>query len=396
MTTMFGRVVAKKLETYLDSAEHKIMFLWGPRRSGKTTLLKQIAESRGLRYFNFDILQDRELFVPDRNLLSKLVDSSSVILIDEVQTYPEATAALKVLYDEFDVKVIATGSSELRRKGAKEFDTLAGRYLEEYCVPLSVDEIKQAIDPLQAVSPSHKVNLAQELMTFGAYPEIFSFQEDNDRVLGLERLVDAFVLKDIVDIYNLKDLELAKKILIMLALQVGSEVSYNEIARNLQANVSTVSNYIEVFKKNYILIELPAFKTNLRRAVSQNRKLFFFDLGIRNSLLRDFRPLDLRPDKGAVFENFIVSEVEKIRLNSDLNLNKYFYREVLGGEVDLVLEDYYKKYLVMEAKLADNKRHKKVFPIDHELLWVTMQNYQESLDQVATYFRASNSDADAE
>lgn len=167
----------------------------------------------------------------------------------------------------------------------------------------------------------------------------------------------------------------------MIALQIGSEVSYNEIARTLQANVGTVSNYIEVFKKNYVLIELPAFKTNLRRAVSENRKLYFYDLGVRNSLLRDFRPLDLRVDRGAIFENFIVSEVEKLRLNSDLNFNKYFYREIQGSEVDLIVEDYYKQYFAVEIKVSKQKI-KNVFPLEHELLQVNLNDFDQILDDL--------------
>ncbi len=378
---MYHRIAEEKLQKYLDSTEKKIFFLWGPRRSGKTTLIKKIATQQGIRYFNFDILQDRELFVPDRNVLASLAAKFPVILIDEVQTFPEATAALKVLFDEFSVKIIATGSSELRRKGEKEFDTLAGRYIEEFCLPLSLAEIKNNTDQLGVSTASFKDDLVHKVTTFGSYPEVFLETDDNQKIANLVTLVDSYVIKDIIDIYNLRDLELAKKILTMIALQIGSEVSYNEIARTLQANVGTVSNYIEVFKKNYVLIELPAFKTNLRRAVSENRKLYFYDLGVRNSLLRDFRPLDLRVDRGAIFENFIVSEVEKLRLNSDLNFNKYFYREIQGSEVDLIVEDYYKQYFAVEIKVSKQKI-KNVFPLEHELLQVNLNDFDQILDDL--------------
>ena len=378
---MYQRIIEQKLQDYLSSEEKKIFFLWGPRRSGKTTLIKKIATQLGTRYFNFDILQDREFFVSDKNILASLVKDFPIILIDEVQTFPEATAALKVLFDEFKVKIVATGSSELRRKGVKEFDTLAGRYIEKFCLPLSLSEINNNSDQVTSNTESFKKELVHKITSFGTYPEIFSLTDDNARIANLENLVDSYVIKDIIDIYNLKDLELAKKILIMVALQIGNEVSYNEIARNLQANVGTISNYIEVFKKNYVLIELPAFKTNLRRAVSENRKLYFYDLGVRNSLLRDFRPLDLRVDKGAIFENFIISEIEKMRLNSDLNFNKYFYREIQGSEVDLIIEDFYKRYFALEIKVSPQKV-KSVFPLAHELLQVNLNNYVQILADI--------------
>ncbi|PJE63251.1 AAA family ATPase, partial [Candidatus Roizmanbacteria bacterium CG10_big_fil_rev_8_21_14_0_10_39_6] len=162
--------------------------------------------------------------------------------------------------------------------------------------------------------------------------------------------------------------------LIKIALQIGQEVSLREIAGSLQANVTTVSNYIEVFVKNYILLPLPSFKTNMRKAVSENKKYFFFDLGIRNALVRDFRPLDLRPDKGGVFENFIIAEIEKKRRNKGLLYTPYFYREYGGREVDMVLEDYQKEYTCFEIKYQE-AHPKKAFPLSHSFYTIHKDNY---------------------
>jgi hypothetical protein len=164
---------------------------------------------------------------------------------------------------------------------------------------------------------------------------------------------------------------------------LGSEVSLREIATSLQANVTTVSNYIEIFVKNYILISLPSFKTNARRAVSENKKYYFYDLGIRNALIKDFRELELRQDKGAVFENYIISEVEKIKKFTDYNFSTYFYREYHGKEVDLVIEDYQKQYKVFEIKLKkDMKDINKVFPLEHKLDVINTDNYFEKLKEL--------------
>src|SRR5665811_166338 len=139
---MIERHIKTLIEDYLKGESRKIFFIWGPRRSGKTTILKDISSKLSVPIFNFDLLSDRELFAPARDVLEKIALEHKVILIDEVQNYPESTVALKILYDEFNVKIIATGSSELRQKTAN-FDTLAGRFTESCCLPFSIDEIDQ-------------------------------------------------------------------------------------------------------------------------------------------------------------------------------------------------------------------------------------------------------------
>ncbi len=139
---MLKRLIENEIEIYLQGKDYKTFYIWGPRRSGKTTLLKQISEKLGVPIFNFDFSSDYEKFVPDRSLLEKIVATHKIILIDEVQNHPQATVVLKILYDEFKIKVIATGSSELKQKG-KEFDTQAGRFTDHYCLPLSITEIKE-------------------------------------------------------------------------------------------------------------------------------------------------------------------------------------------------------------------------------------------------------------
>lgn len=379
---MIKRVVEDRVREYLKSEDHKILFIWGPRRSGKTTLLTKIGQELDVPVFNFDLLSDREKFTPEIDVLEKLVTSHPVILIDEVQSYPESTVALKILVDKFKTKVIATGSSELRQKAGREFDSLAGRFREIYCLPLSVAEIVAQESPKTYAVGEFTGKLQEKLQIFGSYPEIYdSDLEENAKIDLLQNILDTYILKDVVNIYELKNTKLAKDILTKIALQVGQEVSMREIANSLQANVATVANYIEIFIKNYILIPLPSFKTNLRQAVSENRKLFFYDLGIRNILVKDFRAGDLRPDKGGVFENFIVSELEKQRRNRNLKFNMYFYREYGGQEVDIVLEDYHKKYTCLEVKYAKSVTQSP-FPLPHDFKMINTENYFGVIDSV--------------
>ena len=376
---MLKRAVEEEIGKYLAGDDRKILFIWGPRRSGKTTVLNKIAASLGERVFNFDFVSDQELFVPDEEKLGKLAREHKVILIDEVQNYPAGTVALKVLHDKYAVKIVATGSSELRRKSAGNFDSLAGRFVERHCLPLTPFEIVANSGVKEYELEALYRRIWQETTVFGEYPEVYnSTGRDEDKIEMLQNIVETYVLKDVVNIYELKDVKLAKDILTKIALQLGSEVSVREIASSLQTTPATVGNYIEIFVKNYVLVSLPAFKTNLRRAVSENRKLYFYDLGIRNALVRDFREFKLRPDAGGVWENFVVSEAEKARRNNNLKLSMYFYREYGGAEVDIVFEDYKKNYKCWEIKSGVGGG-KRVFPLPHDLETVNPGNYFERL-----------------
>ena len=380
---LLKRIIEDVIDKYLKSEETKTLFIWGPRRSGKTTIIDKLARELGVSKYNFDLLSDREKFTPRREVLERIVKENKVVLIDEVQNYPEATVMIKLFHDEFKVKVIATGSSELRQKTSREFDTMAGRFNEIYCLPLSIFEILENEKPRADEEADFKNQLAKKLQIFGAYPEVYTRDDlpEKERIDLLQHILDTYVLKDVVDIYELKSQKLAKDILTKIALQLGSEVSIREIADSLGANPSTVSNYIEIFIKNYILISLPSFKTNIRKAVSENRKLYFYDLGIRNILIQDFRDLELRPDKGGLFENFIISELEKMRKLTNAKVNMYFYREYGGKEVDIVIEDYQKNYATVEIKV-NKEQIKDIFPLPNTFHTVNMRNYFEEIAKV--------------
>ncbi|TSC86391.1 MAG: Uncharacterized protein G01um101416_664 [Microgenomates group bacterium Gr01-1014_16] len=381
---MIKRLVEKRVRDYLAGDGRKVLFIWGPRRSGKTTLLNKLGQETGARVFNFDFVNDREVFSPRREKLAQLAKSQPVIMIDEVQNGPEATVALKLLHDEFGVKIVATGSSELRQKSGREFDTLAGRYEEAYCLPLAIGEAVPEGEAFEAGNNWEET--AKKMQIFGAYPEIIDNKwAEEKRISELERIVGAYVLKDVVDIYNLRNEKLARDILTKIALQLSGEVSLRELASGLGANVQTVSSYVEIYVKNYVLIPLPSFKTNLRRAVSENRKFYFYDLGVRNALVRDFREAGLRPDNGGVWENFVVSELDKLRRNFDLKLNYYFYREYGGREVDIVVEDYKKNYLCLEVKSGAGRGAEGIFPLPHKLLTVKPENLAETLTAVKKF-----------
>src|SRR3990167_3750840 len=361
--SMIKRIIEGEAENYLAGKTTKILFIWGPRRSGKTILLGEIARRHGVRVFNFDLLSDREKFAGDKTQLEKLAREEKIILIDEVQNGPEATVGLKILHDLFGAKIIATGSSELRQKGSGEFDSLAGRFMERYCLPLSAAEAVTAAGRKSYEEKQVYKRFQEAGQIFGGYPEVYDTNlDEKSKIELLKNIVETYVLKDVVNIYELKNVKLARDILIKIGLQLGREVSIREIASSVQASVPTVASYIEIYIKNYVLIPLPSFKTNLRRAVSQNRKLYFYDLGIRNILIRDFRETNLRQDSDGVWENLTVAELEKRRRLEHLHYNFYFYREYGGREIDLVIEDYQKNYTILEIK-TNRGGVKNIFPL---------------------------------
>lgn len=370
------RAIEEDIEAYLVGESKKILFIWGPRRSGKTTLIDNLAKRLGVRKYNFDLVSDYKNFVPSREELTKIVADNSVLLIDEVQNYPESTVVLKILHDEFKVKIIATGSSELRQKSGRIFDSLAGRYSEIFCLPLAITEQLENANPKLSELSDFTSKITEGAQIWGTYPEVYMNQmkSEGERIELLRRIFDTYVLKDVVNIYDLKNEKLARDILTKIALQIGSEVSTREIADSLGTTHTTVANYIEIFVKNYILIQLPSFKTNARRAVSELRKLYFYDLGLRNYLVQDFRDLELRPDKGGLFENFIMIEMEKMQRIMKANVNFYFYREYGGKEIDLVIEDYKKNYSVVEIKAKKGKLQN-IFPLPSSQVLITAENY---------------------
>lgn len=365
------RHIEADIDKFLKEKGGQILFIWGPRRSGKTTLLTELSKKLKCRIYNFDFTDDSKKFIPDRLHLEKIAKENKIILIDEVQNSPESSRSLKILVDVYGKRIIATGSSELRQKAGEDFDTLTGRFKEVYCLPLSVSEI------YTYKNTELMYDLENRLQIYGSYPEILlSHLSENEKIEKLDKIVDTYVIKDVVKIYDLKNTDLANKILTKIALQIGSEVSLRELANSLDANVSTVSNYIEIFIKNYILIPLPSFKTNVRKAVSENRKLYFYDLGIRNALVEDFRDIELRPDAGGLWENLVVIEFEKQRRLHKLFLNYYFYREYGGKEVDFVIEDYKKNYTCVEIKKRKGNVNK-IFPLPHKSKVITQQNFVE-------------------
>lgn len=330
--------------SYLENPEKRVVFLWGPRQVGKSTILRELFSRYKGTYLNFDDLEDQRLFVPESSKLDALLKfrstdpNSRFVFIDEVQKHPDSTQAIKLLCDTTDRIVIATGSSELKAK-TQTFDALTGRFIEFTLYPLSIDEVAHFIgdEPLREdVDPAiaqRLVSLIEPYCIYGGYPFVTLAQ---DKIGELKQIANTSIVKDVMDIYNLKNSTLVYNLLRMLALQIGNLVNVSEVARSLGASKVTIANYLDILVKNRIIHLLPPFRTNARQAIAERQKVYFVDIGIRNALVDDFRPLAFRPDAGSVFENIVVMGALRQANYRRTHDAWFFYRERNGAEIDLL------------------------------------------------------------
>lgn len=332
----------------------KAIIVFGPRQSGKTTAIKKFISDSKVKtcYFDGDDPSQRKQFEDvGVSKLSYFFGDCRIVFIDEAQNIPGIGKTIKLIVDHFpNIQVIATGSSSFDLSG-KVQEPLTGRKFEFSLLPLSFDELVRFYGLVDEMT-----NLENRLV-FGNYPEIVASPEFSRERLKL--LSNSYIYKDVLMLGNIKKTYLAENILKLLAYQVGSEVSYQEIGRNIGADNETVEKYIELLEKAYIIFKLPAFSNNLRNEIRKKKKIYFYDNGIRNSIIADFRDISLRNDIGKLWENFVVSEIKKKKsiYNSDYEI--YFWRNTQKQEIDLILTGNEKK---LACEIKWNQKKKVKFP----------------------------------
>lgn len=347
---MINRKIEKNIVENLFKG--KVIIIYGARQVGKTTLVKKIADDyKGQSsYFNCDLISVQDaLSILEANRIKNFLGDHNIIILDEAQRIKNIGLILKILIDTYpELQIIATGSSSFDL--ANEInEPLTGRKIVFNLFPLSVEEIMGDNGFLYIDSKLEKI------LRYGTYPDVF-FSEDKEAASKLEEIASSYLFKDILSFDKIKKSSIIVKLLQLLALQVGSEVSYNELASKLGINRITVEKYIDILEQCFILFRINSFSRNLRNEISKAIKIYFYDLGVRNILIKNLNPLDIRNDAGFLWENFCILERIKRNKYNNIFANYYFWRTYDQKEIDFI-EERDGKLFAYEFKL--NREHSK-------------------------------------
>lgn len=350
----------KKIERILQNTLNKewnggkIIMVLGPRQVGKTTLIKEICDSKGdYLFINGDDIEDKQLLLnAGETKLKQIIGQHKTIFIDEAQRINDIGITLKIIHDRMpSVQVVISGSSALELSNSVN-EPLTGRKWEHLLFPISWQEMINHFGYIE----THK-NLSHQLI-FGLYPEIVMNPLEAEK--RLKELANSYLYKDLLQYQKIRKPEVLDKLLIALALQIGSEVNYNELANTLRIDRATIEQYISLLEKAFIVFRLQPLSKNVRTEISTNRKIYFYDNGIRNAIIRNFTSLELRNDVGALWENFLVAEKMKARHYSGWNGRAYYWRTYAQQEIDYV-EESNGNYSSYEFKWSAKQQAK--FPI---------------------------------
>lgn len=350
----------------------KAIILFGARQTGKTTLSRKlIQEEKNYQYFNCDDISVRQqLSNPTIQVLKNLVGNSNIVFIDEAQRVENIGITLKILVDEFpNVQTIATGSSSLDLSN-KINEPLTGRANNFELYPLSIKELSGNF--LEAK------NLLEELLIYGGYPEIFKYDIHNKKDYLLQ-LANSSIFKDAFYEGIKIDVELVKNLLTLVAYQIGSEVSYLELSKMLEVSKDTVKKYLYLLEQARLIHVLKQYNKNSRVNVGRLKKIYFYDLGIRNALIDNFQKLQLRKDRGSLLENFFMMEMIKKDQRNSLRSNYFYWRHKTKQEIDFIkiFKDKLFAYEVKwkkEVSRPPTQFQKEYSDTEYEFVSVTSEN----------------------
>ncbi|MCK9577956.1 ATP-binding protein [bacterium] len=370
------RIIQKKIEKELFKG--KVIIVYGARQVGKTTLVKKILKERGeeRNYFDCEFLSVQEaLSQLEPKRIKDFLGNSKLVVLDEAQKIKDIGLVLKLLIDTYpEMQVIATGSSSFDL-ASKVSEPLTGRKVVFNLFPVSLQEVKDSEGLLEVNSSLEKI------LRCGLYPEVF-FSHNEESINKLEEIASSYLFKDVLGLEGIKKSSIIVKLLQLLALQVGNEVSYNEIANKLDINRLTVEKYIDILEKCFVVFRLNSFSRNIRNEISKSIKVYFYDLGIRNAVIKNFNSLDTRNDVGALWENFCIVERMKHNHYNGIYCNTYFWRTYDKKEIDYI-EESGGKLFAYEFKYSQEKiKQPKVFLESYEnseFTVVTKNNYQDFL-----------------
>lgn len=326
---MIERIIERKISEKLFTG--KTIVLTGPRQVGKTTLIKEVLKGRDFLFLDGDdpFVRTR-LTNPNTKEIESIIGSATIVFIDEAQRIENIGISAKIINDQFkQVQLIMSGSSAFELRNQTN-EPLTGRKWEYFLYPVSYEEYEKSAGHVNAVSD------LESRLVYGFYPDVINNRGEEREILN--EITQSYLFKDILAYGNIKKTDALENILRALAFQVGNEVSYNELAQLTGVDKNTVATYIRLLELSYIVYPLTSFSRNLRNEIKTNRKIYFYDNGVRNALIQNFNPVKLRNDIGALWENFLISERLKYNSYHRIFSNCYFWRTKQQQEVDYVEE----------------------------------------------------------
>lgn len=332
----------------------KVLIIYGPRRVGKTTLLNDFLSHTKLKYkldSGDNIKTQQILSSQDFSQIIEYAAGYELIAIDEAQQIPNIGMGLKILVDQApNLKIIATGSSSFDLS-QKVGEPLTGRKKTIILYPFSQQELLNKYNKYEL---KEKI---EEFLIFGSYPEVITANSRKEKIAALEELVNSYLLKDVLQLERIKGAKQLLDLLKLIAFQVGSQVSLNELATQVRLDVKTVDRYLDILEKAFVIKRVSGFSRNLRKEISKQGKYYFLDNGARNAVISQFNALADRDDAGALFENFIMMERLKANFYKNRFGSTYFWRTYDGQEIDLV-EERQGKLLGFEFKWSEKAKQK--------------------------------------
>ena len=344
----------------------KVVILYGARQTGKTTMIEHLLNDEklngeGIVVLSGDIMQERELLDYRTMTIEKargIIGDAKTLFIDEAQRIMDIGLTLKILHDRLkNIRIIATGSSSFELS-EKVGEPLTGR-MDEYTLhTLTFAELARH------TSPVIERNSLNNRLLYGSYPEICEISSETVRKRTLRSLCSAYLFKDVLKWESLRNSDMLGKLTKALALQLGNEVSYKEVGDLIGMDNETVESYIERLEKAFVVFRLGAFARNLRNELKKSRKVYFWDTGIRNALIGDYRPMDARDDDGHLFENYLIAERLKYNALHEIDVKTYFWRTIGNDskEIDYLEESVEKGLVAYEFKLNPAKATKAKCP----------------------------------
>jgi len=371
---MIQRIQQKEIDNFLFKG--KAILVFGARQVGKTSLIKKTINGKTFLWFNGDEPDTQillENITSDR--LKVLVNKNKFLVIDEAQMIHNIGLLIKRMVDNYpEIQIIASGSSAFELAD-KTKESMMGRKIEIQLFPLSFSEMVNHTNFIETT------RMVPHRLVFGYYPEVVMNSGKEERILN--DLAEGFLYKDILNLDGIKKSTTLQKLVQMLAHRIGSEVSYSSLANDLGINRLTVEKYIDILEKNFIVFSLNAFSKNQDNELKKGRKIYFWDNGLRNQIIKNFNPIELRNDIGALWENFVISERKKKLVYDQQFKDTYFWRNTQQAEIDYLevknteIEAFEIKYnpnqKVRFTKSFTEKYHPKATLVIHK------ENYWEYL-----------------